>query len=134
MKRVRVLLAEDHAGVAEQLRGVLELEFEVVAIVGDGPGLVAAAEALRPDVIVTDIAMPGLDGIAAARAIRRADPGARIVFVTVHNDPALVRRGLAAGALGYVLKLAAGDDLLPAVHAVAQGQRYVSQGVTGGVP
>jgi DNA-binding NarL/FixJ family response regulator len=134
MTRPRVLLADDHAAVADQLRGVLEPEFEVVATVGDGDALVAAADALRPDVIVADVAMPGRDGIAAARAILRRDPDARIVLVTVHNDPALVRQGLAAGALGYVLKLAAGEELVPAVRAALRGQRHVSQGVAERAP
>src|SRR5262245_5917190 len=108
MNRARVLLADDHAAVAEQLRGVLEPEFEVVATVGDGRALVEAAEALRPDVIVADVAMPVLGGIAAARAIRRQRPDARIVLVTIHGEAELVQQGLAAGALGYVLKLSAG--------------------------
>ena len=93
----------------------------------DGRALVSAAEQLSPDVIVTDISMPGLDGIAAATAILRRNPAARIVFVTVHGDPSLVERGLATGALGYVLKLAAGDELVPAVHAALRGERQVSR-------
>jgi len=128
MGHPRVLLAEDHAEVAEQLRGVLASEFEV-ATVGDGRALLEAAESLRPDVIITDIAMPGLDGIAATRAILRRNPAARIVIVTVHNAPALVQQGLAAGALGYVLKFDAGDELVPAVHAALRGERHVSRGV-----
>jgi DNA-binding NarL/FixJ family response regulator len=134
MNRARVLLADDHAAVAEQLRGVLEPEFEIVATVGDGRALVEAAEALRPDVIVADIAMPVLDGIAAARAIRRQRPDARIVLVTIHGEAELVQQGLAAGALGYVLKLSAGEELVAAVRAALRGQRHVSPGVSGGAP
>ena len=93
----------------------------------DGRALVSAAERLSPDVIVSDISMPGLDGIAAAAAILRKNPAARIVFVTVHGDPILVERGLATGALGYVLKVAAGDDLIPAVRAALRGERHVSE-------
>lgn len=124
--RVRILLADDHAEIVEELRALVEPEFEVVATVGDGNALVAAAETLAPDVIVTDIAMPGLNGIAAATQILRRNPAARIVFVTVHNDPEMVRKGLATGALGYVLKLTAGDDLVPAIHAVLQGEHHLS--------
>jgi DNA-binding NarL/FixJ family response regulator len=124
-----VLLADDHAPVAEQLRAVLEPEFEVIAVVGDGGALVAAAETLTPDVIVTDIAMPGRDGITAARDILRSDPGARIVLVTILNDPALVQLSLATGAMGYVLKLTAAEDLIPAVHAALRGDTYVSRTV-----
>jgi DNA-binding NarL/FixJ family response regulator len=126
-QRIRVLLAEDHVAVAAQLRAVLEQEFEVVATVGDGCELVAAAERLHPDVIVTDITMPRLDGIAAARAIRQENQDVRIVFVTAHNDPSLVQRILADGAVGFVLKFVAGDELAPAIHAVLQGEHYVSQ-------
>ena len=109
-----MLLADDHTGTAELLCRLLQLDFEVVAQVRDGHALVSAAARLSPDVVVTDISMPGLDGIAAAAAIRLGNPTARIVLVTVHNEPILLERGLATGALGYVLKLAAGEDLVPA--------------------
>jgi DNA-binding NarL/FixJ family response regulator len=131
MKRARVLLADDHDAVAEQLRAVLETEFEVVGTVGDGEALLAAAAALRPDVIVADIAMPILDGIAAARQLLRRDPDARLVFVTVHDDPALVRQAFALGALGYVLKVRAGEELLPAVRAALRGERHGPAGEGG---
>jgi DNA-binding NarL/FixJ family response regulator len=81
---------------------------------------------LAPDVIVSDIVMPGLNGIAAAAEILRRNSAARIVLVTVHNDLELVQKGLATGALGYVLKLTAGDDLVPAIHAVLRGERHLS--------
>jgi DNA-binding NarL/FixJ family response regulator len=126
MSRARVLLADDHALIAERLRMVLEPEFEVVATVGDGGALVAAAERLAPDVIVTDISMPVLDGLEAASEILRRDPGARIVFLTIHNDPALVQRGLTIGGAGYVLKLSADDELVPAIQAALRGGSYVS--------
>jgi DNA-binding NarL/FixJ family response regulator len=127
MYRPRVLLADDHAETAELLRTLLRPEFDVLAGVQDGQALVCAAQQLSPDVIVADISMPGLDGIVAATMIRRTNPWARIVFVTMHADPILVERGLATGALGYVLKLAAGDELVPAVHAALDGRRFVSR-------
>jgi DNA-binding NarL/FixJ family response regulator len=127
MSRIRLLLADDHLETAELLRELLQPEFEVIGHVTDGRMLVVAAERLSPDVIVSDISMPGLDGVAAAAAILRTNPQARIVFVTVNGDPILVSRCLAIGALGYVLKLAAGDDLVPAVHAALRGERHVSQ-------
>jgi CheY-like chemotaxis protein len=126
-ERVRLLRADDHPAAAEQLRGVLEPEFEVIAMVGDEHALIEAAATLRPDVIGTDIGMPGLDGLAAARAILGREPAARIVFVTIHDDPALVEQGLAAGALGYVVKPTAGEDLVPAVHAALRGKRHVAR-------
>jgi DNA-binding NarL/FixJ family response regulator len=87
---------------------------------------VDAAASQSPDVIVADIDMPGLDGIAAATLIRRHNVNARIVLMTVHSEPMLVEAGLAAGALGYVLKDTAGDDLVAAVRAALRGERYVS--------
>jgi DNA-binding NarL/FixJ family response regulator len=119
-------LAEDHSAVAEDLRALLEPEFDVIAIVDNGYELMAAAETLSPDVIVTDITMPGLDGMAAASEIIRRNPRACIVFVTIHNDSEIVQKALATGVLGYVLKLAAGDELVPATHAALRGERYVS--------
>jgi len=125
--RPRLLLADDHAATAELLRGLLLPEFDVIAEVRDGRALVSAAELLTPDVIVTDISMPELDGIAAARLILRRNPAARILFVTVHEDPVLVERALSIGALGYVRKLAAGDELVGAVRSVLRGERHVSR-------
>jgi len=125
--RPRLLLADDHPATAELLRTLLQPEFEVVGQVQDGCSLVSAAERLLPDVIVSDISMPGLDGIAAASAILRRNPGIRIVFVTVHGDLRMVERGLGVGAMGYVLKVLAGDDLMPAVRAALRGERHVSQ-------
>ena len=126
MTRPRILLADDHVANAELICSLLQPEFEVVAQVHDGNALVLAAEALSPDVIVSDVSMPDLDGIAAAAIILRRNPAARIVFVTVHGDPLVVRRGLATGALGYVLKLSAGEDLVAAVRAALRGERHVS--------
>ena len=79
--------------------------------------------------IVSDISMPEVDGITAAAAILRRNPAARIVLVTVHGDPSLVTRGLETGALGYVLKCSAGDDLVPAIHAALRGEVHVSDGL-----
>jgi DNA-binding NarL/FixJ family response regulator len=128
MGRTRVLLADDHPDNAELLRELLQGECEVIGAVADGQALIEAADVLAPDVIVTDIGMPRVDGIEAAHEILRRHPGTRIVFVTVHNDPAVVARGMAAGALGYVQKGEAGDDLLPAVRAAARGERHVKTG------
>ena len=127
MQLPRVLLAEDHPPTAERLRELLRAEFDVIAWVANGADLVDAVVRLAPDVTVADITMPRLDGIEAATVIRRNNPNARIVLVTVHTEPMLLEAGLAAGALGYVLKDTAGDDLVPAVHAALAGQGYVSR-------
>jgi DNA-binding NarL/FixJ family response regulator len=126
MSRRRVLLADDHSATMQLWRTLLEPEFEVVGTASDGQALVDAAGRLSPDVIVTDIAMPGMSGIVAAEAILRRHPAACIVFVTVHADRAMLRRGLAAGAFGYVLKVRAGDDLVPAIRAALRGELHIS--------
>ncbi len=126
MARPRVVLAEDHAPVAEQLRKLLEPEFDVVAMVVDGDALVRAAEEFRPDVIVTDIVMPGLDGIAATAMLLAKNPDTRVVLVTAHEDSELTKRGYAAGALAHISKHDAGRELVPAVRAAVRGERYVS--------
>jgi len=120
-----VLVADDRAENVELWRSLLQPEFEVVGTANNGELLVTAAALLAPDVIVSDIVMPELDGLRAAEQILRHDPAARIVFVTVLADGAMVQRGVAAGALGYVLKMNAGEDLVPAVRAALLGERYV---------
>ena len=126
-QRPRLLLADDHPQTALLLQRLLVPEFDVLALVTDGLELVSEAERLLPDVIVSDITMARLDGISAATQILRKNPAARVVFVTVHGDPVLVERGLSTGALGYVLKAAAGEDLIPAVRAALRGERHVSR-------
>jgi DNA-binding NarL/FixJ family response regulator len=124
--RPRVVLAEDNAPMAQRLQALLEPTCDVVGNVADGSALVDATAALRPDVIVSDIAMPRVSGLEAARIILADYPGVRIVFVTVRDEPSVVRAALRCGALAYVLKGDAGDELLSAVHAVLAGHQYVS--------
>ena len=126
VSRTRLLLADDHLETAEQLRQLLQPEFDVIGHVTDGRTLVTYAERLSPDVIVSDISMPDVDGLTAAAEILRHNPDARIVLVTVHSDQSLIARGLQTGALGFVLKLSAGDDLVPAIRAALRGERHVS--------
>jgi DNA-binding NarL/FixJ family response regulator len=124
--RPRVVLAEDHAPMAQRLRALLEPSCDVLEIVEDGSALIAAVAALQPDAIVSDIAMPGMSGLAAARIILAEHPSARILFVTIRDEPSVVRAALQCGVLGYVLKGDAGDELPNAVLTVAAGQQYVS--------
>jgi DNA-binding NarL/FixJ family response regulator len=126
LKRARVLLADDHATILQELCSLLEPEFEVVGAVRDGVALVTAVKALCPDVIVTDIAMPGLSGIDATARLCRAGTDTRIILLSMLNSPGLVRAGLAAGALGYVVKLDAGTELAPAIRAALDGRVYLS--------
>jgi DNA-binding NarL/FixJ family response regulator len=125
--RPRLMLADDHAETRQLLRALLTPEFDVVAEAADGRALVSLTGDLAPDVVVTDIAMPAMDGIEAVLLIHARHPEIKIVLVTVHGDSTLVERGFAAGASGYVLKRVAGDDLVTAVHAVLDGERYVSR-------
>ena len=126
-----MVLAEDHARVAELLRSLLAPEFDVVAVVADGHALLRAEESARPDVVVADIVMPELDGIAATAALLARRPALRVVLVTIHDDPVLAERGYAAGALGCVSKQHAGHELLPAVRAAMRGERYLSPPIRG---
>jgi DNA-binding NarL/FixJ family response regulator len=126
MTRTRVVLAEDHAPMAQQIRAILEPSCDIVGAVEDGAALVAAVGLLQPDVIVSDIAMPGLSGLSAARIILAEDPKARIVFVTIRDEASVVRTALHDGALAYVLKGDVGDELLNAVFAALCGEQYVS--------
>jgi DNA-binding NarL/FixJ family response regulator len=126
VRRPRILLAEDHQQVADQLRALLETEYDVVGTVPDGDALVLAFETLRPQIVISDIGMPGADGFTAARTILKRDPAARIIFVTVRDEHAVVRRALELGACGYVLKGDAGEELLTAVRAALAGRIHVS--------
>jgi two-component system NarL family response regulator len=122
----RVVLADDRASMARQLRALLTPSCEILQIVADGVALVAAVEALGPDVIVTDIGMPGLSGLAATRIILAQHPSARVVVVTVRDEPAVIREAFQVGVLGYVMKGDAGEELAGAVHAAMVGKPYVS--------
>src|SRR5436190_6822556 len=104
MKRPRILLADDHPGVAEALKSLLSSEYELVATVGDGLAMVSAATRLEPDVIVADISMPGLDGLNALAELRKINPHVKVVFTTMYGEASFVSLALEAGAFGFVLK------------------------------
>jgi DNA-binding NarL/FixJ family response regulator len=125
----RVLLADDHAAMLALIADALANEVFVVGSVGDGYELLAEAERLHPDVIVLDITMPRLDGIEAARQLRRSRQLARLVFLTVHEDADYARAALDAGGLGYVVKTRLASDLLPAIRAALADQTFISPAV-----
>ncbi len=127
---IRVLLADDHVVVRQGLRALLEREgFQVVGEASDGREATRLARRLQPDVAVLDVGMPLLNGLDAARAIRRAVPGTRLVALTVHTEPEYVRAALAAGMTGYVLKSQASEQLLNAVREVHAGAVYLGPGL-----
>jgi DNA-binding NarL/FixJ family response regulator len=131
MTRPRILIADDHRILAEGLRGLLEPEFEVVAVVADGRELLSAAREHRPDVIVADVAMPALNGIEAAARLREMGSEAKVVFLTMHRDVAYARRAMAVGAFGFVLKHSAASELITAVREALRGQTYVTPMIAG---
>jgi len=131
MKKPRVLLADDHKIVLEGLRGILEPEFEIAGAVEDGRALVAAAERLRPEVVVADISMPGLNGIDAAGQIRKIDERIKIVFLTMHADASYAAGAFEAGASGFVLKHSAPQELITAIREAIHGRTYVTPLIAG---
>ncbi|WP_206786267.1 response regulator transcription factor [Amycolatopsis sp. MtRt-6] len=124
---IRLLLADDQALVREALCALLALEddFEVVAAVGRGDEVVAAARAHRPDVALLDIEMPGLDGLAAAAVLAEQVPDCRVVILTTFGRAGYLRRAMEAGAAGFVVKDAPADVLADAIRRVAKGERVV---------
>ncbi len=131
MKKTRLLLADDHKIVLEGLCGILEPEFEIVGAVEDGRSLVAEAGRLNPDVVVADISMPGLNGVDAARQIKRIDERIRIVLLTMHSDVSYAAGAFDAGASGFVLKHSAPQELITAVREAMQGRTYVTPMISG---
>jgi DNA-binding NarL/FixJ family response regulator len=126
MRHARVLLADDHTIVAQGLASLLQDDFDLVGIVGDGEALIDAAQRLRPDVIVADMAMPVMDGLEALRLLTAARLDAKVVFLTMHADAQLATAALRAGASGYVLKHSAGEELITAIQEVLQGRTYLT--------
>ena len=124
---IRILLADDQALVRSALAALLELEddFEVVAQVGRGDEVVAAARDQRPDVALLDIEMPGLDGLAAAAALSQEVPSCRVIIVTTFGRPGYLRRAMESGALGFVVKDAPAEQLADAIRRVSRGLRVV---------
>jgi DNA-binding NarL/FixJ family response regulator len=125
----RVLLADDHEEFLAVEARLLEPEFEVVTTARDGQAVLKETARLGPDVLILDISMPVLDGIQTARLLKASGSQAKIIFMTVHGDPDYVHAGLAAGALGYVVKSRLATDLLPALREVLAGRAFVSPSV-----
>jgi DNA-binding NarL/FixJ family response regulator len=133
MTRPRVLLADDHRLLREAFKQLLQPRCEVVGAVGDGRTLLEAAPQLRPDIVVLDIAMPLLNGLDAARQLRRLMPAVKVIFLTVSEDPEVAADAFRAGASGYLLKNSASAELLQAIREVFEGRSYVTPLATQGL-
>ena len=133
MNRPRVLLADDHTLVLDGFRKLLEDRCEVVGAAEDGRTLLRMAQELQPDIVTLDISMPQLNGVDAARKLKKMLPRTRLIFVTMHADPAYVNEAFKAGASGYLLKRSAGSELLQAIQSVMDGQCYVTPLVAKGL-
>jgi DNA-binding NarL/FixJ family response regulator len=132
MDNIKVLLAEDHTIVRKGLRSLLEKEIgiEVVGEAEDGREAVRKAEKLQPDVVMMDIAMPGLNGLEATRQIKKRFPEMKIIILTVHANEEYVLQTLRAGASGYLVKKAAPADLIEAIQAVYKGDSFLSPSIS----
>jgi DNA-binding NarL/FixJ family response regulator len=133
LSRPRVLLADDHQMLTDALKSVLELRCDVVGTVGDGRALLEAAVRLQPDVIVLDIGMPELNGLEAARQLRSKLPKAKLIFMTMNQDPYLVGEAFRAGASAFLMKQAAVLELTDAIDKVLKGGSYVTPSATPGL-
>ena len=126
MKRSTVLFADDHDVLTDALVHMLRRDFEVVGVARDGHTMMEIAKEKRPDVIVTDITMPYLSGIDAARMLRQDMPSIKILFLTMHSDLPLVREAFRVGASGFVLKICDLSELVKAIHSIANGSTYIT--------
>ena len=126
MPRPRVLVADDHAIMVQGLGRLLEGEAEIVATASDGQQLVERARQHRPDIIVSDINMPGMSGLDAMRRLKADGLRSKFIFLTLHTDSRLASEAMRAGASGYLLKHAAAEELIEAIHAVMEGHTYLT--------
>src|SRR5262245_11955116 len=126
MNRPRVLLADDHRMLREAFAELLKPGCDVVGVVSDGRALLAAAQELQPDVVIVDIAMPMLNGLDAARQLKRKKPEIKIVILTVSEDPDLAAEAIRAGASSYLLKNSAAAELFQAIQEAIQGSTYIT--------
>lgn len=133
MRKPRILLADDHSLVLEGFRRILEDQCDVVGTAEDGRALLEAASRLKPNVVLLDISMPLLNGIDATRHLKKVSPDVKVIFVTMHADPAYLNEAFKAGASGYLLKRSAGTELIQAIQSVLGGNYYVTPLLTKGL-
>jgi DNA-binding NarL/FixJ family response regulator len=126
VRKVRIVLADDQPMICEDVASLLKSTYEVVASVGDGQALIQAAMSMKPDVIVTDISMPVLNGIDAASMLRDSGCTSRVIFLTIHQDLDYIKACFVAGAVAYVCKPRMFNDLLTAIQEALVGRSFVS--------
>ncbi len=132
MKKIRIILADDHTILREGIRSLLEneIDMEIIGEAEDGHQAVKMAGQLKPDVVLMDIAMPRLNGLEATSQLKKLVPDAKILILTMHENEEYIRKVLAAGAMGYILKDAAARELLGAIRAVYRGEAVLSPAIT----
>ncbi|HMS86455.1 MAG TPA: response regulator transcription factor [Nitrospira sp.] len=130
MKKPRVILADDHTFVLEGFKKLLEMHCELVASVEDGRALIDATVKLKPDLVILDISMPKLNGIEAAKKLKKQVPAVKLIFVTMHAEMAYVDAAFRIGASGYLLKRSATTELMQAVESVMSDKFYVTPLIT----
>lgn len=133
MTKPRVLMADDHSILLAGLRRLVEDSCEVVGMVEDGRALIEAANRIKPDLILLDISMPLLNGLDAAREIKKSLPDCKLLFLTMHASPTYATEALKAGGNGYLLKQSAASELPMAIEAVCNGQTYLTPAITRSV-
>ena len=131
MNPITIIIADDHQMVLDGLKSLLEKEFTVSGLAQDGMELVRLVKANKPDVVVADASMPKLNGIEAIRQIRDVNPEIKTIVLTMHNDVAYAMRAFDVGANGYIVKHAAGDELVTAIHEVVKGRTYITPHIAG---
>ncbi|MGE0406451.1 MAG: response regulator [Candidatus Korobacteraceae bacterium] len=129
MNKPKILIADDHTMVVEAFRKLLEPQYEVVGSVGDGRALLDSAPQLQPDVIIIDIGMPLLNGLAAGQQLKKLMRRVKLVYVTMNEDPELARDALQHGASVYLLKTSAASELLKGIHEALKGGQYVTPSI-----
>jgi DNA-binding NarL/FixJ family response regulator len=126
MRRIRILLADDHTMISAGFQKLLEPQYEVVGSVADGRALLKAAAELKPDLVLLDVGMPLLNGLDAARELKKLMPGVKLIFLTMNPDPDVASEAFRIGASGYLLKNSQSEELLQAVHNAVRGISYVT--------
>lgn len=122
----KVLLADDHTLVAQACKALIEPEFEVIGIVNDGRALLKAVDEKKPDVVILDIAMPGLNGLDAGERIKQTHRSLKLIYLSFHTEPNICAEAFRRGASGYIVKHSAAEELVQAIRTVLRGGSYLT--------